>query len=178
MTAEEAVTALLWRKRYNVALPAKLFRRELFDGVRFSPNSKYDDIEITYKLFAGADRVAYDGESKYTFCRHESNNSAWTTNHSLLTPETLDEYLHVFRERTQYLSELFPGNARLWRYFELSFMLSMTEKVSRLNLAACYPIRDAMLAELRGEFDELLRCKWIQDFEKGWLRKYAGYVYA
>lgn len=48
------------------------------------------------KLIANAERVAYHGLPKYTFYRHDNNNSAWTTNHSLFTPEILDEYLESY----------------------------------------------------------------------------------
>lgn len=91
MTAEEALIELMWRKKYNMAFPTKLFRRELMTNLRFPEDGIYDDIALMYKLLAEAETIAYHGLPKYTFYRHEGNNSAWTTNHSLLTPETLDE---------------------------------------------------------------------------------------
>ena len=35
MTAEEALIELMWRRKYNMAFPTKLFRRELIDGMSF-----------------------------------------------------------------------------------------------------------------------------------------------
>ncbi|GHV55609.1 hypothetical protein FACS1894216_18400 [Synergistales bacterium] len=40
MTAEEAIVELLFRKKYNVAFQAKLFKSSLFRGERFSKISK------------------------------------------------------------------------------------------------------------------------------------------
>jgi glycosyltransferase involved in cell wall biosynthesis len=173
MAAEEAVTALLWRRRYNMQFPTKLLRSNLFDGVRFSENAKYDDIELMPKILASASRVAYHGLPKYTFYRHPGNNSAWTTNHSLLNSETLDEYLRVYRERTEWLSGRFPGSSAAWRYFEWSFMISMVEKIARLGLAGCVPQSEAMKRELAKHREEFLRCSYILDFEKEWMKIYA-----
>ena len=64
MTAEEAITELMWRKKYNMAFPTKLFRRELMEKLRFPEEGAYDDIALMYKLLAGAKRVAYHGLPK------------------------------------------------------------------------------------------------------------------
>lgn len=172
MTAEEALIELMWRKKYNMAFPTKLFRRELMETLRFPEDGTYDDIALMYKLLAGAKRVAYHGVPKYTFYRHEGNNSAWTTHHELLTPETLDEYLHAYRTRTEWLSGLFPDSAAVWRYFEWSFMISMVEKVVRLKIPGCGRQLPAMKAELRAHREEFLNAPETLDFEKRWVEEY------
>jgi glycosyltransferase involved in cell wall biosynthesis len=169
MTAEEALIGLMRRKRYNMAFPAKMFRRELFDGLRFPGSGSYDDIALMYKIMAEAKRVAYHGLPKYTFYRHEGNHSAWTTDHSLLTPETLDEYLSVYRGRTVWLSERFPGSAEVWRYFEWSFMLSMAEKITRMGIAGCERQLAAMTEELRENREAFLSSGFIAGFEREWM---------
>ena len=172
MTAEEALIELMWRKKYNMAFPTKLFRRELMETLRFPEDGAYDDIALMYRLLAGAKTVAYHGLPKYTFFRHEGNNSAWTTNHELLTPETLEEYLTAYRTRTEWLSGLFPNSAAAFRYFEWSFMISMVEKVTRLNLTDCSAQRERMVRELRANREEFLGCPEILDFEKKWMGEY------
>lgn len=173
MTPEEAIITLLWRKKYNVAFPTKLFRRRLYTGNRFLETGKYDDIYLMPKILADANKIVYHGLSKYHFERHESNNSAWTQNHQLLDPATLQEYLDVYRERTEWLSDRFPNSADQWRYFNWSFMLSMVEKVSRLQLSGCYSIRDAMLHTLKAHRAEFASCDYLCDFEKDWVAQYV-----
>lgn len=173
MTAEEALIELMWRKKYNMAFPTKLFKSELMEDLRFPEDGAYDDIALMYKLLAGADRVAYHGLPKYTFYRHPGNNSAWTTDHSLLTPETLDEYLEAYRTRTEWLSEKFPGSGQTWRYFEWSFMISMVEKIDRLGLKDCGKQLTSMKGELQKHRDTFLRCSEILLFEKEWMEKYV-----
>lgn len=173
MSAEEALTVLLWRKKYNVGFPTKLFKRSLFEGFCFSETSKYDDIEFMPKMLARAGRVAYHGLPKYMVCRHDSNNSAWTTNHSLLDTATLSEYLSVYRNRTDWLCANLPSNATAWRYFEWSFLISMVEKITRLKLTDCEHLLVAMKQELALNREEFLNCPHILDFERAWMREYV-----
>lgn len=172
MSAEEALIELMWRKKYNMAFPTKLFAKKLADKIRFPEEGDYDDIALMYRLLAGADRVAYHGLPKYTFYRHEGNNSAWTTNHSLLTANTLDEYLRAYRTRTEWLSEKFSGSASAFRYFEWSFMISMVEKIHRLEINGCERQLAKMKQELRTHREEFLNAPEILDFEREWMEEY------
>jgi hypothetical protein len=125
------------------------------------------------RILSRANRIAYHGLPKYTFERHGGNNSAWTTDYSKLDVATLNEYIAVYRQRTEWLCERFPDSKDYWRYFEWSFMISMVEKIERLKLAGCYPQRDVMVRELREHFWEFADCEYAyaQDFEKEWIAK-------
>ena len=173
MSAEESLIELMWRKKYNMAFPTKMFSKKLAAQIRFPEGDKFDDISQMYKLLALAERVAYHGLPKYTFYRHEGNNSSWTTNYTLLTPETLDEYLQSHRERTRWLTELFPNYADFWLYFEWSFMVSMVEKINRLNIADCDKQLNMMLAVLRQNRQKFTSFTELQNFEKEWIEKYV-----
>lgn len=173
MTAEEALIELMWRKRYNMAFPTKLFRRNLFYEEHFPQCGSFDDIALMYRVMAKANLVTYYGLPKYTFYRHDSNNSAWTTHHELLTGEILREYLRAYRSRTEWLSALYPNSASAFRYFEWSFMISMTEKIVRLNLSDCAGELAMMRQELSAHANEFLSCSEIQIFEKNWMEHYV-----
>ena len=172
MTVEAALIELMWRKRYNVAFPTKLFRKELAQRFRFPEYGIYDDIALMYKLLAEANKVAYHGLPKYTFYRHEGNNSAWTTNHHQLTSEILDEYLKTYHIRTEWLSEKFPNSAAAFRYFEWSFMISMVEKINRLQLSNCESQLKKMYRELSTHREEFLQAPETLDFEREWIGRY------
>lgn len=172
MTAEESLIELMRRKHYNAAFSTKLIRRELFEGECFPENSTFEDIAVSYRLLAKANRVAYHGLPKYTFYRHESNNSAWTTDHRLLTAQILDEYLTVYCNRTVWLSEKFPNSAPVWQYFEWSFMISMVEKVTRLKIPGCEAQMEAMQRELRNHREAFLNAPETQEFEKEWMERF------
>ena len=174
MTAEEALIELMWRKKYNMAFPTKLFRRELMEHLRFPEEGVYDDIALMYRLLAEAETVAYHGLPKYTFYRHEGNKTNRTTNHQMLTPETLAEYRTAYRTRTEWLSEKFPGSAPAFRYFEWSFMISMVEKINRLGLKDCEPQRETMVRELSAHCEEFLSAPELLPFEREWMAEYIG----
>lgn len=172
MTPEEAVVTLLKRKKYNAAMPSKLLKRELFEKIRFKTEGKYDDISVVYKYFAEAKKVAAHGIPKYCFWRHPGNNSAFTTNDLLLTPEQLDEYFDAFRERTEYLSTKLPDIADYALYSEWSYMISMCNKITRNHLISCKNQLDFVTRELTEHYDEFYNSPYTQEFEREWMRMY------
>lgn len=173
MTPEQAIIALQWRKLYSVAFPTKLIKREIFD-IRFSETAKYDDIELMALILAKANKIAYDGTPKYTFERELVNhNSAWTRNAVLMKLNDLEEYLQVYRNRADWLCNIFPNNKELWRYFYWSFMISMIERIHRLSLVECYGIAEIMKLELVTHKATFLACKEIQHYEKAWMERYV-----
>lgn len=167
-----ALYELMLRRLYTAGFPAKLFKRSLFKNMRFNENGRTDDIFLIYKIFAEANRVAFDGAPKYRIFRHNSNNSAWTADHSMITNEILDEYISAYRERTVWLTDRFPEDEALFKYFEWSFMISMVEKINRFNLTACQDHLKAMTRELSRNKQEFLNSPEITDFEKEWTEKY------
>lgn len=172
MTPEEAVVTLLKRKKYNAAMPSKLLRRALFDQIRFRTEGKYDDITVVYKYFAEAKRVIAYGKPKYCFWRHSGNNSAFTTNDLLLTPEQLDEYFSAFGERTEYLSSKLPSIADYAQYSEWSYMISMCNKIEKNQLKQCSKQLEFVKNELTAHYDEFYNSPYIEEFEKEFMRKY------
>lgn len=172
MTPEEAVVTLLKRKKYNAAMPSKLLRKELFDKIRFRTEGKYDDITVVYKYFAEAKRVIAYGKPKYCFWRHPGNNSAFTTNDLLLTPEQLDEYFAAFRERTEYLSSKLPAIADYAQYSEWSYMISMCNKIEKNYLKQCNKQLEFVKNELTAHYDEFYNSPYIEEFEKEFMERY------
>ena len=52
-------------------------------------------------------------------------------------------------------------------------MISMVEKVTRLELMDCYGLRDVLIAELQENREAFLSCPEILDFEREWVEKYV-----
>lgn len=172
MTGEQAVIELMRRKKYNVAPAAKMYRKELWKGIRYPENAITDDIWVTYKLIANSDRVAYHGAIKYMFYKHDGNNSATALNHSRLDAKWLDEYLRMYRTRTEELSKRFPNSADAFKYFEWSFMISMAEKINRYDLQDCEKHLIHITSVLKEHREDFLNCPEIQDFEREWMDKF------
>lgn len=50
----------------------KLYRRKLFEGIRFPAGVIYDDINIMYDLIKKCNGIAYKDEAKYNYCLRET----------------------------------------------------------------------------------------------------------
>ena len=173
MDAEEAIIEMLWRKHYNNGFPTKLFKREMFGGVRFQETGLYDDIHVMYKVLANANKVLSYSLPKYNVTRHNNNNSMATTKHGQITTEYLNDYRAVYRTRSQWLCERFPENVAYWRYFDWSFQISMIEKIIRYHLLDCEAHLGEMRRELAAHKDEFMRSPYILDFEKEWMERHV-----
>lgn len=171
MTAEQAMIMLLHRKNYSVGFPTKMLKKDLFDSLRFPKEVKYDDIYLMPKILSRAKKIAYHGKCKYYPNRHGGNNSAWTQNHKLLDAVTLEEYLKVYRDRTEWLCEIFPDNVNSWKYFNWSFMLSMFEKINKYSLKDCEQIAKNLHKELFKNREQIFSSELLQDFERQWMRE-------
>jgi glycosyltransferase involved in cell wall biosynthesis len=176
LSPEEAVIELLERQKLNLATPTKLFRADLFKTSRFSETAKYDDISMTYKLFAVAKKIAAHGVPQYCFFRHGKNNSAFTNKDTLLTPEQLDAYFEAYRERTEWLLDKLPAIAEYINYSEWSFLLSMYRKIVVNKLENCAAQKAYCSQYLRKAGDRYVGSPWIKGFEREWM-ELLGSVY-
>lgn len=172
MEAEDAIIALMWRKRYNTGFPTKLISRTLFQGIRFTETGRYDDISLMYKILAKAATTVSYGLPKYHVYRHAGNNSSATTKDGLITWEYLDAYRQAYRERTEWLCERFPKQSDYWWYFDWSFQISMVNKIISNNLKDCECHLDEMRSELALHQKDFLNSRYLLEFEKGWMEKY------
>jgi len=167
--AETSVKEMVLRTHYNSATPTKLFKRNLFNKIRFPVQGKYDDISTTYKLFANSKLTAVHGKGKYYFTRHNSNNSGAATKHEQLNSQQLDEYLTVFKERTEYISRVFPNLIEFAKWSEWSYMISMVEKIKRFNITSCDAQFNFMINELKQNRNIFYNSVYTRDFEREWL---------
>jgi len=177
MNGEEAVIDLCERSHFNAATPTKLWKRNLFEGVRFDETGKYDDIAVVYKLVASARNVVLNGQPQYCFYRHTGNNSGFTDKDKMLTPEQLEEYFRVYHERTAYLSAKFPDSKDYFDYSHWSFLISMFHKITLNGLTKCASQREYARAILEENYDTFLNSVYIKDFEKQNLTRYFHKIF-
>lgn len=170
---QEAFEEIVFRKHYNSAMPTKMIKAELFEEIRFSEQGIYDDINTTYKYLTNAGKILSYGMPKYTFCRHDQNNSNAATTHQNLNPAQLEEYLTAFQKRTEYVGRLFPELIELAQWSEWSYMISMTEKINRYHLKNCVVPLQFMVSELRKNRCKFIEAHWTQNFERRWMEEYV-----
>lgn len=57
LTRDQGLLSLLEEKQMDNALYDKLYRRELFEGIRFPEGRTYEDLAVLYRVFEKADRI-------------------------------------------------------------------------------------------------------------------------
>ena len=66
-SASEAFASVMYDERLSVAAPGKLFRRGMFDRVRFPEGRRCEDVYAIGELILSAGKVAYEGRSLYGY---------------------------------------------------------------------------------------------------------------
>ncbi|EOS74258.1 hypothetical protein C819_03011 [Lachnospiraceae bacterium 10-1] len=171
LTGEEAVLLLLERKKIRAGMPTKLFRKDILLNYPFVEDCKSEDAHTAYKYFASAKKVIIHGLPNYHIRRHNENNSSFTSDFSKWTQDLLNEYLQLYKERTCYLIDKFPEHEAFFRYTELSFKLSMCDKIITNSLSDCERELDEMLWDLKNNKDELISSIYLKQDEKEKLKK-------
>jgi len=167
----QAIDELLKREKYNVAPPTKLFRKTLFEGISFNQNVMVDDIHIIYQVFSNADKVVAHGQPLYSFAKHNSNLTSFTQT-NILSPQLLDEYLSAFHVRTEFLSRKVPEISTRARYAELSFIISMCDKIKKYNNIECLRLYDSMINTLQKNLNDMINCDFITERELQLLKEH------
>lgn len=70
-----ALEVLLYQEEFDSAMWPKLYKKELFDGIRFPKGNLYEDIAIIYQLFMRAKKVGYINYAGYFYLLRESGTT-------------------------------------------------------------------------------------------------------
>lgn len=58
---------ILYQKTGNNSVWGRLYRRELFEDIRFTPRIGYEDLDIIYRVLIRADRIAFSSDRLYYY---------------------------------------------------------------------------------------------------------------
>ena len=83
MSRNTALEQLLYDKNIGNYMTVKLFKRHLFENVRFPIGRLYEDIATTYMLFNKADRVIYFPTVMYHYYQRKDSIINYTTRKSI-----------------------------------------------------------------------------------------------
>lgn len=71
----DAFKVILYQEGFFLHLWDKLYKRELFDGVRFPEGKLVEDRQMAHMILSKADRIVYNSASKYYFRISEDSGS-------------------------------------------------------------------------------------------------------
>ncbi|MGB7605784.1 MAG: glycosyltransferase family 2 protein [Lutisporaceae bacterium] len=164
---------LLKREKFNVAPPTKLFKRTVFEGIRFPEGMLVDDIHVIYKVFANANKIVAQGVPLYRFTKHQNNMTSFIQSNNL-SPKLLNEYLSMYKERTRYLSKQVPEITSRARYSQYSYMISMCDKIKIYNCEDCTEQYTFMINEIRDNLGEFWNSVFTTQREKELIQKHLN----
>lgn len=96
LTNIEAINTMFYGDKFDVSACGKLFKKQLFIGIRFPEGRIYEDGAIMYKLLHRCHNVSYIGKAKYNYLKRNNGNITSDVNEKKvmdiieLTEETLD----------------------------------------------------------------------------------------
>ena len=67
LTAQECIRKMLYHRDVDTSAWAKLYRRHLFDTIRYPKGRLFEDIATTYKTFIASGKIACGYVSKYNY---------------------------------------------------------------------------------------------------------------
>jgi len=160
----EAMIELLKREKFNAAIGAKLLKKETLN---FPMPNVYPvrDIHTSYRRINTIQKMVVSGEPLYYFYRHNNNNSGLDSSENI-TPEKLKQHLEANKIRTEWLTEHMPEIKDYVFYCELSFMISLYERIYRLDVKDCFEIAEDMKKTLLCYKTFLSECGYLKESEK------------
>ncbi len=114
---EQALENLMYQRKFDTAMWSKLYKRELFDGIRFPLGNLYEDIAIIYKVFCRADVISYMDYKGYFYLLREQGTTLQTFKAKKM------DLIDVVDEMKAYLIGAYPGirSAVLCKYVRANF---------------------------------------------------------
>jgi len=140
---KEAMVELLKREKFNAAPGGKLFKKGVFTTIKPPQVGQLRDIHTSYRRMININRMVVTGEPLYYFYRHDSNVSGLDTPEQI-TPDKMRQHLEANAIRTEWLAEHMPEIKDFVFYCELSFMISLYERIHRLDVKPCFDIAREM----------------------------------
>lgn len=174
VSGKEALSYFLKREYIRAGMPTKLFRKEVLEKYPFCETGKHEDIHTVYKYFGSAAKVALWGKDKYQFIRHGENLSFFTSDQSQWTEARIEEYREAFSKRTEWISTLYPDLSELAKYSELSYIISMIDKIEKYKIEGCKNIEKELVGIIYRMKTEFLNMPYIKNFEIKWIDEYIA----
>ena len=141
MTTEESIKELLRDTKIQSYPWNKLYRRELFEGIRYPQGKNFEDIATTLLLFEKATRVVREEKPVYYYVRR---NDSITENRNY---KTYKDYVDVALNKYLYLFNKYPYDKEIEEFNAYNFVINMVWFYSLINAHD--------LVELQDDFDKV-----------------------
>lgn len=98
----EALKSILYQGSFVVSACCKLYKRELFEGIRYPKGMYYEDLAVIYKLVERCDRIAVGKKQKYYYFQRSNSIMNGTFN-----PKKMHR-IQIVNELKDYVDKIYP----------------------------------------------------------------------
>ena len=98
-TSTEAIKATLYQKKLNSSVWCKLFRKEIFDDVRFINGILYEDLEIIPRLYMSAKRIVWSSKKLYYYRLRNDSSIGTFSLHRLDVLDVVDRIENYIKKQ-------------------------------------------------------------------------------
>ena len=161
----ESMIELLKREKFNSAFGGKIYRKHLIENIPVITINPFRDIHKEYRILNNINKMVVTGKPLYYFYRHDSNASGLDTPEQI-TLQRIRQHLEGNLIRTQWLTEHMPEIKNFVFYCELSFMISLYERIYKLEVSDCFGIAEEMKTTLFCHKMFLSECGFLKEYEK------------
>lgn len=117
--AQEALSDMMYQKKFDTSACAKLYRTELFKEIRYPKGKYYEDLATEYKLFSKCNKIVHGSLIKYYYLIRK--NSITTSEFSIKRMELID----IAEEMLDFISTKYPDikKSAISRYVSANFQI-------------------------------------------------------
>ena len=150
---EEAIRTLVRDKRIRNYMWDKLFKRSVFEGIRFPVNRIYEDIVVSYQLFYKARKVVMRDCPKYHYLKREGS----TTQSKWYNYETEYQFFRAVCEQVEFVRE-----KNIWDKASYCVLERGVHLVDHLMMLPSSSETDAVISDVLIRMREAGKVSWPQ----------------
>lgn len=94
MDASRAIELSLYQKYIDVSACGKLYKRSLFENIRFPVSKIYEDLDTTYKLYGECDRIVFGNKERYYYVERPNSITGETFSDNDFVPIRIMDELY------------------------------------------------------------------------------------
>lgn len=150
LTTSDAVKRMLVRDTYTHANWGKMYKKSVWDNVRFPKHVIYDDYDTTYRAFANSTTVVCGNAVKYSYVQR--NGSLM---HAVCSEKTLS-VLDVADNITEFLINTWPENAVYAKDIQIATYLKNMQAILNSGMGAFPTYQKRIITTIRKNAKALL----------------------
>lgn len=132
LESKQAIELMFRKKNLGIIACNKLYKCELFDGIRYPCGKKFEDINTTYKLFDKANTIVYSPIVKYYYVQRLDSINGKSFNNNFFNYELYD-MIRAVDEVNIFVQEKYKEIYQVVLVYSLSYYLRVINQLIIYN---------------------------------------------